>query len=117
MPKIKVHVSIKNDTLNDNIYNGIIKNNSITYKEEDALVNLLLFKNKIILKRKNEDYILEFFFEENNSYLKVNLIAYNQVMNVDIDLIKLFYENNKINIVYSINGDTFYYELEYDIIS
>lgn len=116
---IKYKISSKNEKELKGEVNGIKNNNIITYKDDDSLVNILLEKNVISIKRENEKMHLTLKFEENKSNI-TNYYIKDLGFNFDVDARtkKLLIEENKISVSYELYindeySDTFNYTLEW----
>lgn len=99
--------------------NGIKKDNIITYKDDNALVNIELSDAAISIKRENNEMTQTLKFEEKKEN-KTNYFI--KEFNMDITLItktkKLLIEKNSIKIEYELYmneeySDTFTYTLEW----
>ena len=121
MTKINGNIMLKCDdsSLNNCInIKGFLNNNRLFYKENDILVTLNIFNNKIIMKRKTKDYLLTLSLEEN----KITKNKYN-IKNIgnfiiSIKTLKLIIDNNYINIEYLVidSNENFSYEIKYDLL-
>ena len=116
---IKYKISSKNEKELKGRVNGIKNNNIITYKDTDSIVNILLEKEKISIKRENDKMRLDLIIEEKKSNITdyfIKDLGFN--FKVDAKTKKFLIKENKLSITYElyINGeysDTFNYELEW----
>lgn len=124
MPKIKIKSHLKNstETINKN-YFGLIQDNKITYNDNIVTVTLVFEKNKVLLKRSNNEYEINLPLENKintaGTYLLKN---YQKTLSIDIYTEGLIIEEGKIIINYSIvidnnQKDNYYFEIEYEVIS
>ena len=109
--KIYDHLTVK----------GIFNENKIIYVENDITVTLLIFDNKIQMKRETVDYVIDIPFEvgieTEGTYL---LKEYEKSLRLKIITEKMNYQNNKIEINYSLSiedeePDEFSFSLELEV--
>lgn len=116
LSKICIDYSLKtNEFVSKKKLAGIKKENNIFFKDDGYNMNLLLEDNRIIMKRENQDSILECIFGE-ISKGKLYLKEYNQYINLDINLSELVIEDNIIKIEYKINEEKIEFILIYEVI-
>lgn len=121
MTKIKGKINLKNNVDDSNNcidFKGILNNNHLSYKENDILVTIDILDNKIVMKRVTKDYELILSLEEN----KITKNKYN-IKNIgnfiiEIKTLKLYIDNNYINIEYLVidSNETFDYEIKYELL-
>ena len=83
---------------------GIKTNDKIVYKENDINVTILLDNNKIEMKRRTGDYIIELIFLDgkvtNGNY---HLIEYKNSINLNIETLSSINQDNKIILDYNLS--------------
>lgn len=109
MPKVNIKTTIINKELEDtNTYKAIINDNKIKYQENDVTV-VFDYNNKKLI-RENNDYKIEFFFED--KLLKILIKELDNYLEKDIKVEKIHIKNNNIKIEYKIDEDKYLYSLE-----
>ncbi len=123
MSKIKLNTSLKTCEEETSFQTlGVIIDNKITYKEEDVMVTLLQFDNKILLTRRSEDYTIDFDFQLNKKTKGVyNIKKLNYQIPLEIKTVELKNSNNNIIIKYLLKMnneeiDLFKFKLVYEVI-
>ena len=116
---IKYKISSKNEKELKGQVTGIKNNNIITYKDTDSIVNILLEKNMISIKRENDKMHLALKLEKNKSNI-TNYYIKDLGFNFDVkaETKKLEVKENKLNVIYELYindeySDTFNYTLEW----
>ncbi len=116
MAKIKGRIKINNQNIM--FFKGIMNKNHITYKENDILVTIDIYENKIVMKREKDDYNAILSLIQN----KVTKNKYNikniGIVFINIKTLKLIIDNNFISIEYLIidSNETFNYQIEYELL-
>lgn len=116
MAKIKVdYILTHKDEIIRQTTQGIKNNNSIVFKDQDVMFNLTILDDKVLLTRKNDEYVLELELSKDKSkgtYLidKIGNIELRPIMK------ELIIEDNKIKIKYILNDELFILELNYEVI-
>ncbi|MDO4963585.1 MAG: DUF1934 family protein [bacterium] len=114
MAKIKLKSTIISNNDKNTIETlGIKSKNKITYKENNIFVTILIYNNKIKMKRYCDEYKIEFLFELNKktkSLYTLNSIL--KTFNLNTYTKKIDINNNLIKIDYLIEDDEFSYVLE-----
>ena len=110
--KLKAKLISNDDNLNIDIQ-GIKIDNKIIYKENDIHVTLLIENNKITMKRATPEYIIELYFDKNESTLsKYYFIGGNKIFNLNTNTKEININNNIIEIKYVLEDNEFLYTLE-----
>lgn len=109
----KFKIKLKGDNPIDMCISGIKLNNTYKYLENDIIVLITYFKNKIIIKRSNNDYKITLNLEKNkNTISTYEFIGGNKVFNLNTITKKLLISDNKIIVKYNLEGNDFEYILE-----
>lgn len=116
---IKYKISSKNEKELKGEVNGIKNNNIITYKDTDSIVNILLEKDAVSIKRENDKMHLTLKLEDNKSNI-TNYFIKDLGFNFDVKAVtkKLEIKENTLNVIYELYindeySDTFNYTLEW----
>lgn len=116
---VKYKISSKNEKELKGEVNGIKNNNIITYKDTDCLVNILLEKDAVSIKRENDKMHLTLKLEDNKSNI-TNYFVKDLGFNFDVKAVtkKLEIKENALNVAYELYinneySDTFNYTLEW----
>ena len=117
MGKINIQAKLRSNYENLSISTTAIKTkNKIVYKENNILVTILIFSNKIHMKRSCAAYEIDLKFElKKNTISKYKLFGGSKVFNLETytkkllikgDIIKINYilEENEFNYVLNIGG-------------
>lgn len=118
---LKTYLKTKDEQINYDGY-GIMTDNKITYKENDVLVTILYFYDKIMLTRKSDDYIIKMNFELHKNTRGVYNITNNDLqIPLQIETTNLQLKSNEILINYLLKIDEetttkFSFELIYEVI-
>ena len=113
MGKTYIKAKLVSDEENIDISTSAIKNkNKIIYKENNILVTILIFKNKILMNRSCNEYEIDFIFEKGkNTISKYKVFGGNKVFSLDTYTKKLIIRDNIIEINYILEGNEFNYVL------
>lgn len=116
---VKYKISSKNEKELKGEVNGIKNNNIITYKDTDSIVNILLEKDVVSIKRENDKMHLTLKLEDNKSNI-TNYFVKDLGFNFDVKAVtkKLEIKENALNVAYELYinneySDTFNYTLEW----
>lgn len=83
---------------------GIKTNDKIVYKESDINVTILLDNNKIEMKRRTGDYIIELMFLDGKATSgNYHLIEYKNSINLNIETLSSSNQDNKIILDYNLS--------------
>lgn len=83
---------------------GIKTNDKIVYKENDINVTILLDNNKIEMKRRTGDYIIELMFLDGKATSgNYHLIEYKNSINLNIETLSSSNQDNKIILDYNLS--------------
>lgn len=83
---------------------GIKTNDKIVYKENDINVTILLDNNKIEMKRRTSDYIIELMFLDGKATSgNYHLIEYKNSINLNIETLSSSNQDNKIILDYNLS--------------
>lgn len=83
---------------------GIKTNDKIVYKENDINVTILLDNNKIEMKRRTGDYIIELMFLDGKATSgNYHLIEYKNSINLNIETLSSNNQDNKIILDYNLS--------------
>ena len=121
MSKIIINSKIKSsdgiEIIKDKM--AVFKDGLISYKENDLMVSIKLSKNKVTVKRENDEYKITLKFDSVNETTSEYVIKdINLKINILIKTKRLSVGDNKINIKYDLFmnkefSDTFDYTLEW----
>ena len=114
MGKINLKSVIISDEENLTIEtSGIKTKNKIIYKENDISVTILIFDNKIEMKRSCNDYEINLIFEKNKKTISTYQI-FGGFKKFSLETItkSLKIDKSKIEINYELEGNAFTYTLE-----
>ena len=93
--------------------NGIKTDSKIVYKENEISVTILIFDNKIEMKRVHPDYIVELKFEKDKETLSsYKFVGGNKEFKLNTRTNKLIISDKKIEINYTLEDNNFDYKLE-----
>lgn len=97
-----------------NMYiNGIKQDNTYKYLENDIIVLVTYFNDRIIIKRSNNDYKVTINLEKNKETISTyEFIGGNKVFELKTFTKKLLISDNKILVKYNLEGNDFEYKLE-----
>lgn len=116
---IKYKISSKNEKEIKGQVTGIKNNNIITYKDTDCIVNILLEKDMISIKRENDKMHLTLKLEEDKSNI-TNYFIKDLGFNFDVKSVtkNLEIKENRLDVKYELYindeySDTFNYTLEW----
>ena len=114
MGKTKIRAKlISNDDNLDINTTGIKTNNKIIYKEGNVQVTLLIFDNKIEMKRETKEYIIELLFDKSkNTESTYMFIGGNKKFYLNTKTNKIVINENKIEIDYELEDNKFSYVVE-----
>lgn len=83
---------------------GMKTNDKIVYKENDINVTILLDNNKIEMKRRTGDYIIELMFLDGKTTSgNYHLIEYKNSINLNIETLSSSNQDNKIILDYNLS--------------
>jgi len=116
MKKINICARIKNAETDSYEVNtiGIKEFNTIKYKDNEAEVNIKIYKEKVVLYRKKQKEIVKLEFKygkTNKSYIKTAEIGYKIPINVETK--DIIISENNIYIEYNINDEKFEYNISW----
>lgn len=113
MGKINLKATLISDEENLNIETtGIKTSNKIVYKENNIIVTILIFDNKIEVNRSCNEYKIKFIFEKNKKTIsKYNVFGIDKEFLLETNTNELIIEDNKIKINYNLEGNDFKYML------
>lgn len=105
--QIIVHSSLENqDEILENKSNGIRENNKIEYLEDGVNVMILIEESRILLKRENEEYRLEFIFDKKENSTGIYYIKEEDIyLEIPIQTNTLMIHENKIELEYELIQD------------
>lgn len=110
---IKLHIILEGESNLDFITNGIKKNNKITYKENDILVNISTFKNKIKINRSCKEYEINLILESNkNTISTYSVFGGSKKFDLNTKTKNLIITDKKIVSEYNLEGNDFKFILE-----
>ena len=114
MGKTKIRAKLISDDENLDINTtGIKTYNKIVYKENNVQVTLLIFDNKIEMKRETKEYIVELSFDKTKDTESIYMfIGGNKRFYLNTKTNKLIINKNKIEIDYELEDNKFSYVLE-----
>lgn len=116
MAKIKVdYILTHKDEIIRQTAQGIKNNNSIVFKDQEVMFNLTILDDKVLLTRKNDEYVLELELSKDKSK---GTYLIDKIGNIELKLIlkELIIEDDKIKIEYILNDELFVLELNYEVI-
>lgn len=105
--QIIVHSSLENqDEILENKSNGIRENNKVEYLEDGVNVTILIEESRILLKRENEEYRLEFIFDKKENSTGIYYIKEEDIyLEIPIQTNTLMIHENKIELEYELIQD------------
>lgn len=110
---IKLHIVLKGEENLDFITDGIKKNNKITYKENNILVNVSIFKNKIIMNRKCNEYEIELLLEDKKKTISTySVFGGTKKFDLETKTKKLVIMDDRIDVEYNLEDNDFKFTLE-----
>lgn len=114
--KIMIESSIKSRAENILTHtHGILNNGKVIYKDNDNIsVTLYLNQDNILLVRENSQYKLKLDFSNNKCTYKLK--ENNASLDMSLNVINIFIENNSVEIKYKLEDDDFMYKLNYEVI-
>ena len=117
MEKINLVAKLISDEENLNIKTtGIKTNNKIIYKENDINVTILIYDNKIEMNRSCNDYKINLVFEKNkNTISTYQVFGSTKIFDLETITKKINISDNKINLEYELEGNTFKYLLKWEV--
>ncbi len=123
MSKIRINSILKTKTeVIKNEFMGIIIDNKIVYNDDKINVTLLLYKDKLLMKRETSEYCINFEFLNNNTTESVyNVKKQNMIIYLNVKTKYLKIEDNQIFLEYELYQDnelfeTVILELKYEVI-
>ena len=113
MGKTNIRAKLVSNEDNIDICTSAIKTrNKIVYKENNILVTILIFKNKILMNRSCNEYEIELVFEKGKiSISKYKLFGGTKVFNLETVTKKLVIKDDIIIINYILEGNKYNYEI------
>ena len=116
LAKIRINYDLKtnDETIKKEIL-GIKNNNVIVFKDDEYIVNIQVLDNKIIMKRENNEVILEIHLGIVNKctyFLK----QYKSNLELDIKLIELKINDLNVYFKYELNDELKEFNLKYEVI-
>ena len=116
LTKIRINYDLKtkDESIKKEIL-GIKNDETIIFKDNDYTMHLQILDNQIILKRENNDALLEISLGNINKceyYLK----EYNQYLNLDVELINLKINNLEVYLKYKLNDEIKEFIVKYEVI-
>jgi len=117
---IKVHLKGYLQNLTENTKDiiettGIINKNKITYYDNSIKYTIEKFKDKVFLKRENEEFIHGIVFKQNELYdTEYYIKELNTSLTIKIKTKKIYISDNKIEVNYEIidNSNDYLYIIE-----
>lgn len=107
----KVKIKLKLNDLEDSQI-GILNGNRLKFLLNKKVVTLELYDNNIVMKRyENDEEYTYINFDKNNP---VAYYYYNQKFPLNILVKKLEIHNNKIDICYFVEEQSFMFKIEYE---
>lgn len=116
LAKIRINYDLKtnDETIKKEIL-GIKNNNVIVFKDNDYTVNIQLFDNQIIMRRENNEAILEISLGNINKCVYL-LKQYKNNLELDIKLIELKINDLNVYFKYELNDEIKEFNLKYEVI-
>ncbi len=116
LAKIRINYELKtNDEKIKKEILGIKNNNIIVFKDNDYKVNLQILDNQVIMKRENDEVILEIHLGSVNKCICF-LKQYKSNLELDIKLIKLEINDLNVYFKYELNDELKEFNLKYEVI-
>lgn len=123
MAKIKLLVNLKENNkivFKDKCFFGVINDEKIVYKEDEIIVTILNFDNKIIMKRQSKEYEINLeFIEGKTTTGKYFINNGNLWLPLDTFTDKILFDDSYIRIEYTLtldeNETKFLFEIEYEV--
>jgi len=114
MGKINLKASLISEEENLNIETiGIKTKNKIVYKENNKIVTILIFNNKIEMNRTCNEYKINMIFEKGKKTIsKYNVFGMPKEFLLETKTSKLKITDTLINLDYNLEGNDFSYSLE-----
>lgn len=116
LAKISINYCLKtNGSMIEKNILGLKNKNNIIYKDTDYITNLHLLDNQIIMERTNNAATLKILLGNINDctyYIK----DYNKNFKLDIRLIKLKIDRDKVYFKYELNDEIREFRLTYEVI-
>ena len=114
MGKITLKANLISDEGNLNIeVSGIKTNNKIIYKENNITVTILILNNRIEMNRTCNEYKINLVFEKNKDTISnYQVFGMPKTFDLETKTKKLIISEDKIEIVYELEGNKFSYFLE-----
>lgn len=110
---IKLHIMLKGEENLDFITDGIKKNNKITYKENNILVSIHIFKNKIKINRKCNEYEINLLIEDKKDTISTySVFGGVKIFELETKTKKLIITDEKLVAEYNLEGNDFKFTLE-----
>lgn len=120
--KYELIVKGENESKIENKYKGKKEENLITYKEGNIDVMLTFLEEKVVMKRRTEEYEIEMPFQKNGICEgKYHILDMNLPMHLIVTTEKFLVENNTLEIAYHLllNEESlgwFNFKLEYEVV-
>ena len=109
----KLKISVDGDNPINICVDGIKLDNTYKYLENDLMVIITYFKDKLIIKRSNNDYKITLNLENNKQTISTyEFIGGSKVFNLNTITKKLLISDNKIIVKYNLEGNDFEFKLE-----
>lgn len=117
MGKISLKAKLISDeeNLDINVF-GIKTGNKIVYKENDIMVTILIFNNKIEMNRTCNEYKINFIFEKNkNTISTYQVFGMEKIFDLETITKKLIIKDQSIVLDYELEGNNFSYFVEWEV--
>ena len=117
MGKINLKANLISDLENMIIEtSGIKTNNKIVYKENNITVSILISNNKIEMNRTCNEYKINLVFENKKKTISTyQVFGMPKTFDLETKTNKLIIDDNKIEIIYELEGNNFKYLLECEV--
>lgn len=114
MGKIKLKANLISEEENLNIETTGIKNkNKIIYKENNISVTIMLYNNKIEMKRECKEYKINLIFEKDKKSISTyNVFGAPKIFELETKTKRLEITDKKLELDYELEGSNFSYTLE-----
>ena len=117
MGKINLKANLISNEENLNIEtSGIKTNNKLVYKENNIIVTILIFDNRIEMNRTCNEYKINFVFEKAKKTIsRYNVFGMPKEFLLETKTNKLIIKDNQIELNYNLEGNNFKYSLEWEV--
>lgn len=120
MAKINCVINLKEDdkiVIDKKQILGIKNKNKVTFKDENIIVTIIVDNNKIMMKRANKEYELNFEFEEGISTTgKYFLNNDNLWLPIEVFTDKILVSEKSIEVDYYIDKINFNFKISFEVI-